>query len=389
MQTSILASVELFCGIGGFRIAADRIGLRTVWANDISPLACAVYRDRFGPSGLHEGDINFLLNSIPHHDVLLAGFPCQPFSAAGKKEGVRDSRGTLFQTIVDILQRTSPRYFILENVKRLLTMEHGAHFATILSALSKLNYLIEWRVLNARDFGLAQNRERVVIIGQRLDQQAPSSPLIHPRLANAADIASGARGVRMLLNTPDLWKSVEKHATKFPAWGVSMGGKFFACDLSLFSEAQPTVTLNSVLEASPAPEYDYTPQTLARMHLNEAVNRYVNGVEIISNQAGGARMGYTIFGIGGLAPTLTASTSRHYERYQIGDQYRRLTPHEYARLQGFPDEHCRKATAYDQYALLGNAAPPPMIEWVLNKLIKAPVLPAPSISSHQPELFDA
>ncbi len=81
-------------------------------------------------------------------------------------------------------------------------------------------------------------------------------------------------------------------------------------------------------------------------------------------------MGYTIFGIGGLAPTLTASTSRHYERYHINGRYRRLTPCEYSRLQGFPDAHCNAVKSYDQYSLLGNAVPPPMIKWVLKKIIE-------------------
>jgi DNA (cytosine-5)-methyltransferase 1 len=79
-------------------------------------------------------------------------------------------------------------------------------------------------------------------------------------------------------------------------------------------------------------------------------------------------MGYTIFGINGVAPTLTSTTSRHYERYKIGDCYRRLTNIEYARIQGFPDDHCREVSIYDQYALIGNAVPPPMAEWVLSRI---------------------
>jgi DNA (cytosine-5)-methyltransferase 1 len=80
-------------------------------------------------------------------------------------------------------------------------------------------------------------------------------------------------------------------------------------------------------------------------------------------------MGYTIFGINGVAPTLTATTSRHYERYKVGDRYRRLTNVEYARLQGFPDDHCRAVSVYDQYALFGNAVPPPVVEWVLRQIL--------------------
>lgn len=105
---------------------------------------------------------------------------------------------------------------------------------------------------------------------------------------------------------------------------------------------------------------------------NSPVNRLVQGVEILSNQSGGARMGYTIFGVNGVAPTLTSTTSRHYERYKIGDRYRRLTNVEYARIQDFADTHCSRASVYDQYALLGNAVPPPIVGWVLDRL-NAPI----------------
>ncbi len=77
--------IELFAGIGGFRLAADELGLKSIWANDISPISSTVYRDRFGHNGFIEGDIRSLLSEVPQHDILTAGFPCQPFSSAGKK----------------------------------------------------------------------------------------------------------------------------------------------------------------------------------------------------------------------------------------------------------------------------------------------------------------
>src|SRR5438067_130124 len=114
--------VELFAGIGGFRIAADRLGLQTIWSNDICPKASAVYRARFGGDAFIEGDIRDLVMKVPPHDLLTGGFPCQPFSSAGKKRGIRDARGTLFSIIVEILGRYRPQWFVLENVKRLLSM---------------------------------------------------------------------------------------------------------------------------------------------------------------------------------------------------------------------------------------------------------------------------
>ena len=385
-----MTTVELFCGIGGFRVAADRLRLRTLWANDLSAPAGVVYRDRFGTAELHQGDITTLLDAVPPHDILTAGFPCQPFSAAGKKEGTRDPRGTLFQSIVDVLKHRKPKHFVLENVKRLLTMEDGSHFATVLGALSELDYLVEWRVLNAKHFGLAQNRERVVLLGTRALSSGFSANDVGAslRLANEVDLSAGARGVRSLLNQRAAWRSVERHALRFPSWGVALDGKFLACDLPTFSAALPDVYLRDILETAPLPEYDYTDQTLQRLHENDIVGRFVNGVEIVSNQAGGARMGYTIFGIGGLAPTLTASTSRHYERYRVGERYRRLTPKEYARLQGFGDDHCSAATGYDSYMLLGNAVPPPMVEWVLRQICENRVRAHEPALVAQPELFD-
>ncbi len=363
-------TVELFCGIGGFRIAADRLGLRTVWANDLNPLAAAVYRARFGTGVLHEGDISALAQAVPAHDVLTAGFPCQPFSAAGKKAGIRDPRGTLFQAIVDVVARTAPRHFLLENVRRLLAMEQGAHFATVLAALSALDYAIEWRVLNARHFGLAQNRERVLIAGTRGDVwRARGGCPGALRLASAADLQAAPSALRdRLLHAPG-WTPLAAHGARFPAWGVALDGRFAGGELPVFSAATAPVRLQDVLEHEVPDHHDFTAATHARLAANDAVGRFVQGVQIISNQAGGARMGYTIFGTAGLAPTLTASTSRHYERYLVDGRYRRLTPTEYARLQGFADGHCAVVPMREQYVLYGNAVPPPMAHWALARLL--------------------
>ncbi|MFO0866178.1 MAG: DNA (cytosine-5-)-methyltransferase [Gemmataceae bacterium] len=353
--------MELFAGIGGFRLACDRLGMKTVWANDHAALASRVYRDRFGEAAFVEGDIAELRERIPRHDVLTAGFPCQPFSSAGKKRGVRDPRGTLFQHIVEIVAEHRPRWFVLENVKRLLTMEYGSHFATILAALSELEYRLEWRLLNAKHFGLAQNRERVFIVGSR-DVKAK------PTLAATEELPKG-------WNDSDAWAAISDHKKRFPTWGIAEQRRFVGCNPTAFSQAQAPVMLDSILESDPPAACDFTETTLARLKDNRPVNRFVHGVEILSNQGGGARMGYTIFGTSGLAPTLTSTASRHYERYRVGDCYRRLTHREYARLQGFPDEHCDAVSTYDRYAIFGAAVPPPMVEWVLRRLVSSPLSP--------------
>lgn len=388
MNLSGTQSVELFAGIGGFRLAAEAFQIKTIWANDIDSKACVVYRNRFGPGEIHEGDIHKYLNEIPKHKLLTGGFPCQPFSSAGKKEGIRDSRGTLFQKIVTTLKEHHPDCFVLENVKRLLHMEDGCHFATILSALASLEYQIEWRVLNAMNFGLPQNRQRIIILGISKGLTASGRfDLSQVRLAPYHDFADVSNENLDCLHRESNWAQIAKHGKSFPLWGVANDSKFFGLDLEHFSDGRPRVFLKEVLEKNPAPEFDFTESTLQRLAGNSDVNRYVGGVEIISNQSGGARMGYTIFGINGVAPTLTAATSRHYERYKINNRYRRLTNIEYARIQGFPDDHCGEISVYDQYLLYGNAVPPALVKWVLGRLSKNGVIP-PESTTNQMELAE-
>jgi len=364
-----LSAVEMFAGIGGFRLAAEEHGIETVWANDVDENACIAYRDRFGDEELVEGDIRQLHDEIPSHDVLTAGFPCQSFSAAGKKQGLRDPRGHLFEEVIRVLDAHEPSYFILENVRRLLTMEKGSHFATILHELTQRPYRVEWRLLNATDFGLPQNRQRIVITGihERIGTWKDG---VTSRLASSEDLAEVPEDLRLVAHDFNEWTPIVEHGRKFPRWGLSREGRFIGHTLESFSESDACGLLRDLLQDEVDGSFDFTESTKERLSDNTPVNRFVNGVEVLSNQRGGARMGYTVFGVGGIAPTLTSSTSRHYERYKIGNQYRRLTNVEYARLQGFPDDHCEVISAYQQYFLYGNAVPPPMVSWVFKQLLE-------------------
>lgn len=357
-------AVELFCGIGGFRIACDNCGIKTIWANDLSRESCDVYASAFGNQEVHCGDISELKRDVPQHDLLTGGFPCQPFSSAGKKQGVRDARGTLFQEIVDVVQKHKPKWFILENVKRLLTMENGDHFATILRALTELDYFVEWRLLNAQFFGLPQNRQRVIIVGTCQNSKLDARTC----LASPADLENVLKHDYHGLTDFGSWAQLSKHRQRFPTWGLSYRDRFYTCDLDSFSHSKPRVELESILEKSPSEDFFMDESTLERIDQSVFVNRIVDGVRILYNQAGGARMGYTVFGTDGVAPALTASHSRHYERYKIGERYRRLTNVEYARLQGFPDSHCKAVSVFNQYGLYGNAVAPPMVEWVIRQV---------------------
>ncbi|HEX4075116.1 MAG TPA: DNA cytosine methyltransferase [Candidatus Acidoferrales bacterium] len=374
-----MKAIEMFAGIGGVHVGLARAGIGVVWANDIDPRACAVYRSHFGQESIICGDVKEAKLSIPQHELLTAGFPCQPFSAAGKKLGVHDEvRGTLFAEIVEVLERVQPDFFILENVKRLLSMEHGRHFRTILLALTGAGYFVEWRLLNAKNFGLAQNRERVFIVGRKNTNDLLSRETSAFFKLSSVLLLEGELPIQDNLFSSsmvsDLLEPVGEKC-KFGPAGFAYANEAYSLFPTGFPDQSPPQLLRDVLEDATDPCFDFTEATNGWVQKNTEVNAFINGVEILSNQDGGRRMGYTIFGTGGLAPTLTATTSRHYERYRVGDRYRRLTNVEYAKLQGFGRDWCGLACVYDQYSLYGNAVPPIMIEWIATRLLKRAVEP--------------
>lgn len=168
----IIRFIDLFCGIGGFRFALEsvasgrKVESECVFSSDIDPYCRDAYEANFDerPSG----DITKIpAAAIPEHDILLAGFPCQPFSIIGQMKGFEDTRGTLFFDIARILELKKPEVFVLENVKLLVGHDKGRTLGTILKALKDLGYMTEFRVLNALHFGLPQKRERVWIVGSR------------------------------------------------------------------------------------------------------------------------------------------------------------------------------------------------------------------------------
>ena len=157
---------DLFCGIGGFHYAAASLGLRCVFACDTDKAACSQYEHNFGFRP--EGDITQIqADQIPDHDILFAGFPCQPFSIIGQREGLADRRGTLFHDIVRVLRGKRPTAFVLENVKQIASHNGGNTLRIILQALTAAGYDCDTRILNALDFGLPQKRERAIIVGFR------------------------------------------------------------------------------------------------------------------------------------------------------------------------------------------------------------------------------
>jgi len=158
-----LTCIDLFSGIGGFHIAADNLGIKVIFARDIDDDACRAYKHNFGLEA--NGDIVSLkTEDIPDHDLLLAGFPCQPWSIIGNQHGFSDPRGTLFFEVARIVKAKRPKGIVLENVKQLATAQHGAVIQRIINELKELGYTVDYRILNALDFALPQKRERTLIV---------------------------------------------------------------------------------------------------------------------------------------------------------------------------------------------------------------------------------
>lgn len=156
--------VDLFAGIGGIRIPFTELGGKCVFSSEWDKAAQISYSYNFGEVPF--GDITKInSDSIPKHDVLLAGFPCQAFSIIGKMKGFADTRGTMFFEVARILQHHQPKAILLENVKQLVSHDGGKTFKVILDILAELGYSVKWKILNALDFGLPQKRERVIIVG--------------------------------------------------------------------------------------------------------------------------------------------------------------------------------------------------------------------------------
>lgn len=172
MYREKLKFIDLFCGIGGFRIAFEEaceendIQADCVFSSDIDKYAQESYEENFGERPY--GDITKIdENQIPDHDILFGGFPCQPFSIIGQMKGLNDTRGTLFFDIARIIEAKKPKAFILENVKQLVGHDQGKTLKIIIQSLKDLGYHVQYSVLNALDYGLPQKRERVVLVGHR------------------------------------------------------------------------------------------------------------------------------------------------------------------------------------------------------------------------------
>lgn len=229
--------IDLFAGLGGFHVALEKLGHECVFASEKDDKLRHEYLKNFGIKPA--GDIRkVFINDIPKHDILCAGFPCQPFSKAGAQSGLDDfDRGTLFDDISRILKYRRPKYFILENVANLQTHDSGRTFAIILETLiDKLGYNVEFRKLSPHQFGVPQIRERIFIVGSRKSLKSFAWPKFE--IANTVEsiLETDPLHVKQLPEREseclDIWQEFLDRLPKgiklpsFPIWAMEFGADY-------------------------------------------------------------------------------------------------------------------------------------------------------------------
>lgn len=300
--------LDLFAGIGGFRLGMEAAGHECIGFCEIDKFARTSYKaihDTKGEIELH--DITRVtddeVRAIGHVDVICGGFPCQAFSIAGARRGFEDTRGTLFFEIARFASILKPKYLFLENVKGLLNHDKGNTFETILSALDELGYDVEWQVLNSKNFGVPQNRERVFIIG-------------HFRGERTRNIFPFGEKVENL--DPGLKNEIKKYGTIQPNFNQS-GVVYDTDGIAPTLRAYQGGNLEPKIRVKEA-----TKQGYAEAEVGDSIN-----LSRPNSKTRRGRVGKQI------ANTLLTGESQGVVEPDF--RIRKLTPRECWRLQGFPD----------------------------------------------------
>lgn len=303
--------IDLFAGIGGIRQGFQMNGGYTVYASEWDKFAQKTYRINYGE--IPDGDITQVNeNTIPNHDILLAGFPCQPFSQAGLKKGFNDTRGTLFFDVARILKAKRPKAFLLENVKTLKTNNNGKTISVILNTLNELGYYVPTpQILNAYHFGVPQHRERIIIIGFNKDYLP----------------------------------------TNFDEFQYPIG------------KIDQTVKLGNILEKN-VPDRFTISDKLYEGHLLRKQN----------HRKKGNGFGFSLFNEN--SPYTNTISARYYKDgsealiEQINKNPRMLTPRECARLQGFPENFIIPVSNAQAYKQFGNSVCINVIDAVAKSMLE-------------------
>jgi len=364
-----LRFIDLFAGIGGFRLGLERNGFKHVWSNDINKYASQIYTNRFGEANHVTGDIRTIdPRNIPSHDLLCAGFPCQAFSVAGKRQGFKDTRGTLFFEICRIAEHHRPSLLLLENVKGLLSHDGGRTFATILEALEELGYWWEYQVLNSKHFGVPQNRERVFIIGhlregctEAVFPITESSGLLDEENGGKREGGAGIRG--SISPTIDARYGALRNSGELyvidPYNGTIKNDESGAIKTNQGSSGMTTAIVEPFIKNIPHGYNDGFEKELPSLKSNSGAQ--YNELLVMPEVSNSID---------------TSGYLRQMGRHEIGKhgltdyRIRRLTPVECERLQGFPDGWTEGISDTQRYKCLGNAVTVNVIEY-LGELIKS------------------
>ena len=403
---SRLRAVELFAGVGGFRLGLEKAGWSVVWSNQWEPAtksqhASDRYVSHFGEGGHSNEDIAKVLDrveqgecTLPEHDLLVGGFPCQDYSVArtlNQAAGLVGKKGVLWWEIYRLLRLRQPRFIFLENVDRLLkspAYQRGRDFAVMLACLSELGYTVEWRVVNAADYGFPQRRRRVFLVGEHTASCVadPKTMLQNDGiLAHALRVRRDESQVveeascsfklpRSLVKVSEEFGLGTK-ATPFKNSGLVQDFRVWTTDLQP-DYAGPAQTLGDILQD----DEDVDPGFFIS---EEAVKtwRYLKGAKaeprthssgFTYNWSEGAiafpdpldKPSRTVLtGEGGSSP----SRFKHVIKTKIG-RYRRLTPVELERLNGFPDGWTAGIPDNRRAFLMGNALVVGLVQMVAEPL---------------------
>lgn len=337
-----LKFIDLFSGIGGIRLAYENEGYDCVFSSEINAHACEMYKANFGDDPYC--DITKVdANSIPDFDVLCAGFPCQAFSISGKQKGFYDeTRGTLFFDICRILEAKKPKAFMLENVQNLEKHDKGNTLKVMLDSLENLGYSVQYKVLNAKDFGVPQNRERIIIVGNRIGKIFDFSKIeLHPTTSMKAYLDKEGNFEYLKpeeYTIIDNYKKQEKSGLEF---------------IGYRNKKMRTIGVR------PGTEH------LSRTH--KQPNR--------------------IYSIEGVHPTIASQeTSGRYWIYD-GDNVRKLTMNECYRFMGFPENFKKIGSSANLYERIGNSVCVNMIDEVAKQVKKQFFEGNDDMNEIQPNIF--
>lgn len=344
--------VSLFSGIGGFELGIrnSKLDGEVVFSSEIDKHAAASYLANFDNNNL-QGDITKISEKdIPDHDLLVAGFPCQAFSIAGRQKGFVDTRGTLFFDVARILKEKQPKYFLLENVKNLVAHDGGKTFKIIIRTLNEIGYTIDFTVINSMEAGLPQSRERTYIVGIRNGKR-------EEKIADKRNRKIDALKSELEYDGFDFFGSLEFHNSQKHIVDI------------LEEDAGPRYMIANERVADFIRENDFHEDGTCR----DRIVKLFDLPRDVWNDLERQRRVYSIYGI---SPTILARSdaAKIFMQGADGPYIRKLTPKEVFRLQGFDDDFIDRiqsvASITQQYKEAGNAVSPPVITGIIDHFSK-------------------